>query len=53
MNPASGGEPFQWFLVEGITIPLFSNRNNVKQAKAQARYTEMKLESASFTIEMG
>ena len=52
MNPASGGERFNGFLV-GITIPLFSNRNNVKQAKAQARYTEMQLESASFTVENG
>ena len=50
--PASGGERFNGFLV-GITIPLFSNRNNVKQAKAQARYTEMQLESASFTVENG
>ena len=52
MNPASGGERFNGFLV-GITIPLFSNRNNVKQAKAQVRYTEMQLESASFTVENG
>ena len=49
MNPASGGERFNGFLV-GITIPLFSNRN---KAKAQARYTEMQLESASFTVENG
>ena len=35
MNTATGGERFNGFLV-GISIPLFSNRNNVKQAKAQA-----------------
>lgn len=52
MNPASGGNRYNGFLV-GITIPLFSNRNNVKQAKAQARYTEIQLESASFTVENG
>ena len=54
VNKAKGlpGERFNGFLV-GITIPLFSNRNNVKQAKAQVRYTEMQLESASFTVENG
>ncbi len=50
MNPSSGGERFNGFLV-GISIPLFSNRNNVKLAKAQARYAEMQLESSSFTVE--
>lgn len=50
MNPASGGERFNGFLV-GISIPLFSNRNNVKQAKAQSRYADMKLESTSFIVE--
>ncbi len=52
MNPSSGGERFNGFLV-GISIPLFSNRNNVRQAKAQARYAEMQLESASFAEENG
>lgn len=49
LNTASGGERFNGFLV-GISIPLFSNRNNVKQAKAQSRYTDMQLESTTFTV---
>lgn len=49
LNTAAGGERFNGFLV-GVSIPLFSNRNYVKQAKAQTRYTEMQLESTSFTI---
>lgn len=49
LNTASGGERFNGFLV-GISLPLFSNRNNVKQAKAQSRYTEMQLESTTFTV---
>ena len=50
MNPASGGVRFHGFLV-GISIPLFSNRNHVKQAKAQSCYTEMQLESTTFAAE--
>ncbi len=34
MNPSSGGERFNGFIV-GVSIPLFSNRNKVKQAKAE------------------
>lgn len=49
LNTAAGGERFNGFLV-GVSIPLFSNRNYVKQAKAQTRYTEMQLESTSFTV---
>ena len=49
MNTATGGERFNGFLV-GISIPLFSNRNNVKQAKAQALYTDLQLESTT-TVE--
>lgn len=49
LNTASGGERFNGFLV-GISIPLFSNRNNVKQAKAQSRYADMQLESTTFTV---
>ena len=52
LNTAAGGERFNGFLV-GISIPLFSNRNYIKQAKAQTRYTEMQLESTSFTVESG
>ena len=50
MNAATGGERFNGFLV-GISIPLFSNRNNVKQAKAQALYTDLQLESTTTTVE--
>ncbi len=50
MNTANGGERFNGFLV-GISIPLFSNRNNVKQAKAQALYTDLQLESTTTTVE--
>ena len=50
MNTATGGERFNGFLV-GISIPLFSNRNNVKQAKAQALYTDLQLESTTTAVE--
>ena len=50
LNTATGGERFNGFLV-GISIPLFSNRNHVKQAKAQSLYTDLQLESATATIE--
>lgn len=50
MNPASGGVRFHGFLV-GISIPLFSNRNYVKQAKAQTHYADLMLESTTFTAE--
>ena len=50
MNTATGGERFNGVLV-GISIPLFSNRNNVKQAKAQALYTDLQLESTTTTVE--
>mgnify|MGYP004665323263 FL=1 len=50
MNPASGGQRMNGFLV-GITIPLFSNRHNVKQAKAQSLYTDLKMDNLTFTVE--
>ena len=50
MNPSSGGRRYNGFLV-GISIPLFSNRNNVRQAKAKALYAENLLESANMTVE--
>lgn len=50
LNTAAGGERFNGFLV-GVSIPLFSNRNNVKQAKAQSLYTDLQLESATTTVE--
>lgn len=50
LNTAAGGERFNGFLV-GISIPLFSNRNNVKQAKAQTLYTDLQLESTTSVVE--
>lgn len=50
LNTATGGERFNGFLV-GITIPLFSNHNNVKQAKAQSLYTDLQIESTTTTVE--
>lgn len=50
LNTASGGERFNGFLV-GISIPLFSNRNNVRQAKAQTLYTDLQLESTTAAVE--
>ena len=44
------GYRFNGFLV-GISIPLFSNRNNVKQAKAQNLYTDLQLESTMTAVE--
>lgn len=50
LNTAMGGERFNGFLV-GVSIPLFSNRNNVRHAKAQTLYTEMQLESTTSVVE--
>ena len=50
LNTAAGGERFNGFLV-GVSIPLFSNRNNVKQAKAQTLYTDLQLESTTSVVE--
>lgn len=50
LNTAAGGERFNGFLV-GISIPLFSNRNNVKHARAQSLYTDLQLESTTSVVE--
>lgn len=50
LNTASGGERFNGFLV-GVSIPLFSNKNNVRQAKAQALYADLQLESTTTAVE--
>ena len=50
LNTAAGGERFNGFLV-GISIPLFSNRNNVKHAKAQTLYADLQLESTTSVVE--
>ncbi len=42
MNPASGGERYNGLLV-GLSIPLFSNRHKVKQAKAERLSAELQL----------
>lgn len=44
MNPSSGGQRYNGILV-GISIPIFANRNKVKQAKAEQFYAETQLES--------
>ncbi|MEG2067874.1 MAG: TolC family protein [Tannerellaceae bacterium] len=49
LNTAMGGERFNGFLV-GVSIPLFANRNKVKQAKAQTIYTDLQLESTSLVV---
>lgn len=50
MNPSSGGNRYNGFLV-GISIPIFSNRNNVKQAKVQSLYADLQLDNAETTVE--
>ena len=50
MNPSSGGDRYNGFLV-GISIPIFANRHNVKQAKAQSLYTDLQLENAETVVE--
>ena len=48
MNPSSGGDRYNGVLV-GISIPLFSNRGKVKQAKAERFYAETKVQSFTDT----
>lgn len=50
LNTATGGERFNGFIV-GVSIPLFSNRHKVRQAKAENRSARLQLENASFTVE--
>ena len=45
LNTAVGGERFNGFLV-GMSIPLFANRNYIRQAKAQQLYTELQMQQA-------
>ena len=49
LNTATGGERFNGFLV-GMSIPLFSNRNYVKQARAQQRYVDLQLEQITVSV---
>ena len=48
MNPSTGGERFNGFIV-GVSIPLFSNRNKVKQAKAERYAANQRLEGTMKT----
>ena len=48
MNPSSGGDRYNGVMV-GISIPLFSNRGKVKQAKAERFYAETKVQSFTDT----
>lgn len=50
LNTATGGERFNGFLV-GVSVPLFSNRHAVRQAKARGHYAEMQLDAATFAVE--
>ena len=50
MNPSSGGNRYNGFLV-GVSIPIFSNRNNVRQAKAQSLYADLQLDNAETVVE--
>lgn len=50
LNTATGGERFNGFLV-GISIPLFSNRNQVKKAKSLSRSAELQLDYAATSVE--
>ena len=44
MNPSSGGDRYNGVIV-GLSIPFFSNRHKVKQAKAERFAAETRLES--------
>jgi outer membrane protein TolC len=46
LNTARGGERFNGFLV-GVSIPLFSNRPKVRQAKAETLYAELKYDDSA------
>ncbi|MDR1938710.1 MAG: TolC family protein, partial [Tannerellaceae bacterium] len=46
LNTASRGERFNGFLV-GVSIPLFTNRQKVKQAKAETLYSELRYDDSA------
>ncbi len=48
MEPSSGGNRYDGLMV-GISIPLFSNRGKVKQAKAERFYAETKAQGFADT----
>lgn len=49
LNTATGGERFNGFLV-GMSIPMFSNRNYIKQARAQQRYVDLQMEQTYMSV---
>lgn len=50
LNTAAGGDRFNGFIV-GVSIPLFSNRHKVRQARAENRSARLQVENTSFTVE--
>lgn len=46
LNTATGGDRYNGFVV-GMSIPLFSNRHQVKKAHLQSHYVELQRESAA------
>lgn len=50
LNTATGGDRFNGFIV-GVSIPLFSNRHKVRQAKAENRSARLQVENTAFTVE--
>jgi outer membrane protein TolC len=46
LNTAAGGERFNGFLI-GLSIPLFSNRHKVRQARAERLYSDLKYEDSA------
>lgn len=49
MNPASGGERFNGFMV-GLSIPIFANKNKVKSAKAMTRMADFQYENTLVSL---
>lgn len=50
LNTATGGDRFNGFIV-GVSIPLFSNRHKVRQAKAESRSARLQVENTTSTVE--
>lgn len=50
LNTATGGDRFNGFIV-GVSIPLFSNRHKVRQAKAENRSARLQVENTTSTVE--
>ncbi|MDR1356973.1 MAG: TolC family protein [Tannerellaceae bacterium] len=50
LNTVTGGERFNGFLV-GLSIPVFSNRQKVRQARAETIYSELRYDDAAIRNE--